>query len=153
MRSSTITLFTVALFATLSNCALAQQTPAPEQKRSVLIVGGIAHLGTGDKINDSAIGFRNGKIDFVGRKFQCDRSRYDDIIDATGMHIYPGFIASNSTLGLQEIGAVRASRDQWEVGTFRPNVAQSSPSIPTLRLLQLFVPTVSSWAKSLRAVE
>lgn len=122
MRLNAIQLFAVALIATLSTSIYAQQTPAPEQKRSVLIVGGTAHLGTGDKITDSAIGFRDGKIDFVGRKFQCDRSRYDDIIDASGMHIYPGFIASNSTLGLQEIGAVRASRDQYEVGTFRPNV-------------------------------
>ena len=29
---------------------------------------------------------------------------------------------TNSTIGLQEIGAVRASKDQYEVGTFRPNV-------------------------------
>ena len=58
----------------------------------------------------------------MGRAFQVDKSKYDDIIDATGKHIYPGFIVANSTIGLQEIGAVRASRDQYEVGTFRPNV-------------------------------
>ncbi|HIO58580.1 MAG TPA: amidohydrolase [Flavobacteriales bacterium] len=29
---------------------------------------------------------------------------------------------TNTTLGLQEIGAVRATQDQYEVGTFRPNV-------------------------------
>jgi len=100
----------------------AQQTPAPEQTRSILIVGGTAHLGTGDVIADAAIGFRDGKIDHVGRAFQVDKSKYDDIIDATGKEIYPGFIVTNSTIGLQEIGAVRASRDQYEVGTFRPNV-------------------------------
>ena len=100
----------------------AQQTPAPEQTRSILIVGGTAHLGTGDVIADAAIGFRDGKIDFVGRAFQVDKSKYDDVIDATGKEIYPGFIVTNSTIGLQEIGAVRASRDQYEVGTFRPNV-------------------------------
>lgn len=122
MRLSTIKILAGALLATFSTQLTAQQTPAPEQKRSVLILGGTAHLGTGDAISDAAIGFRNGKIDFVGRKFQADKSRYDDVIDATGKHIYPGFIAANSTLGLQEIGAVRASRDQYEVGTFRPNV-------------------------------
>ena len=102
--------------------SLSQQTPAPVQTRSILILGGTAHLGTGDAIDDAAIGFRNGKIDFVGRMFQVDKSMYDDIIDATGQQIYPGFIVANTTLGLQEIGAVRATQDQYEVGTFRPNV-------------------------------
>ena len=102
--------------------SLSQQTPAPAQARSILILGGTAHLGTGDAIDDAAIGFRNGKIDFVGRTFQADKSMYDDIIDAVGQQIYPGFIVANTTLGLQEIGAVRATQDQYEVGTFRPNV-------------------------------
>ena len=79
-------------------------------------------MGTGDAIEDAAIGFRNGKIDFVGRAFQADKSKYDETIDAKGKQIYPGFIVTNTTLGLQEIGAVRATQDQYEVGTFRPNV-------------------------------
>ena len=106
----------------MSITSFSQQTPAPEQTRSILIQGGTAHLGTGDAIEDAAIGFRDGKIDFVGRAFQADKSKYDDIIDATGKQIYPGFIVTNTTLGLQEIGAVRATQDQYEVGTFRPNV-------------------------------
>ena len=115
-----ISLLSLCLF--LAFTGQAQQTPAPEQSRSVLIVGGTAHLGTGDVIADAAIGFKDGKIDYVGRAFQVDKSMYDDLVDASGKHIYPGFIVSNSTIGLQEIGAVRASRDQYEVGTFRPNV-------------------------------
>lgn len=79
-------------------------------------------MGTGDAIEDAAIGFRDGKIDFVGRAFQADKSKYDETIDAKGKQIYPGFIVTNTTLGLQEIGAVRATQDQYEVGTFRPNV-------------------------------
>lgn len=106
----------------MSGTSFSQQTPAPEQTRSVLILGGTAHLGTGDAIEDAAIGFRDGKIDFVGRAFQADKSKYDETIDAKGKQIYPGFIVTNTTLGLQEIGAVRATQDQYEVGTFRPNV-------------------------------
>lgn len=111
------------IFAGLTTLsAFSQQTPASATNRSTLILGGTAHLGTGDAIIDAAIGFRDGKIDFVGRTFQADMSKYDDIIDATGKQIYPGFIIANSTLGLQEIAAVRATQDQYEVGTFRPNV-------------------------------
>lgn len=102
--------------------AIAQPTPAPEQTASTLILYGTAHLGTGDVLENSAIGFRDGKIDYVGFARNVDRARYDRIIEAKGEHIYPGFIAPNSTLGLQEIGAVRASRDDEEVGTFKPHV-------------------------------
>ena len=104
------------------SAAWAQPTPGAEQSRSMLILGATAHLGTGDVLEDCAVGFRDGKIDYVGRSFQVNRQKYDDIVDATGQHLYPGFIVTNTTLGLQEIGAVRATQDQYEVGTFRPNV-------------------------------
>ena len=105
-----------------ASSAWAQPTPGAEQSRSLLILGATAHLGTGDVLEDCAVGFRDGKIDYVGRSFQVNRQNYDDIVDATGQHLYPGFIVTNTTLGLQEVGAVRATQDQYEVGTFRPNV-------------------------------
>ena len=113
---------TTVLFSAATLCAWAQPTPGPDQSRSILILGATAHLGTGDVLEDCAVGFRNGEIDYVGRSFQVNRQKYDDILDATGQHLYPGFIVANTTLGLQEIGAVRATQDQYEVGTFRPNV-------------------------------
>ena len=113
---------TAALFSVVTLTAWAQPSPGPDQSRSILILGATAHLGTGDVLEDCAVGFRNGEIDYVGRSFQVNRQKYDDIVDATGQHLYPGFIVTNTTLGLQEIGAVRATQDQYEVGTFRPNV-------------------------------
>ena len=113
---------TMVLFSAVTLCSWAQPTPGPDQSRSILILGATAHLGTGDVLEDCAVGFRNGEIDYVGRSFQVNRQKYDDILDATGQHLYPGFIVTNTTLGLQEIGAVRATQDQYEVGTFRPNV-------------------------------
>ena len=113
---------TAALFSAVTLTAWSQPTPGPDQSRSILILGATAHLGTGDVLEDCAVGFRNGEIDYVGRSFQVNRQKYDDILDATGQHLYPGFIVTNTTLGLQEIGAVRATQDQYEVGTFRPNV-------------------------------
>ena len=116
-------LFGAALALMLgASAAWAQPTPGAEQSRSMLILGATAHLGTGDVLEDCAVGFRDGKIDYVGRSFQVNRQKYDDIVDASGQHLYPGFIVTNTTLGLQEIGAVRATQDQYEVGTFRPNV-------------------------------
>ena len=115
-------IFTFLISGACMATSFGQPTPAADQDGAVLILGGIAHLGTGDVLENSAIGFRNGKIDFVGFARSVDRARYEQIIEAKGQHLYPGFIVPNSTLGLQEIGAVRATRDDAEVGTFKPHV-------------------------------
>ena len=103
--------FAGALFCLAVVQSWAQPTPAPDQSRSVLVLGATAHLGTGDVLEDCAVGFRDGVIDYVGRSFQVNRQKYDDIVDAKGQHLYPGFIVTNTTLGLQEVGAVRATQD------------------------------------------
>ena len=115
-------IFTFLVSITFVNAGMSQPTPAAIQTESVLILNGTAHLGTGDVLENAAIGLRNGKIDYVGFARSVDRARYDQVIEAKGQHIYPGFIAPNSTLGLQEIGAVRATRDDAEVGTYKPHV-------------------------------
>jgi imidazolonepropionase-like amidohydrolase len=119
--------------------ASSQVIPAPPQKESILITGLIIHIGNGDKLVEGAIGFENGRITYVGSAERADKSRYTEFISASGSHAYPGFIAPNSTLGLMEIEAVRATRDYREVGDYNPNVralvAYNSESdiIPTIR--------------------
>ncbi len=95
--------------------------PAAEQSGSILISGVTIHIGNGKEIQAGAVGFRDGKIDFVGSAALAPKG-YSDVIEADGKHLYPGFIAVNSTLGLVEIGAVRASRDHREVGWMNPHV-------------------------------
>jgi imidazolonepropionase-like amidohydrolase len=53
---------------------------------------------------------------------RMDSTKYDTIIHLEGKHLYPGFIAPNSRLGLVEIDAVRASRDFDDVGEMNPHV-------------------------------
>jgi len=102
----------------------AQQTPAPEQSGAVLIMGATAHLGNGKVIPNAAIGFENGKLTLVAdaNTVRIDPAKYPTQIDAQGKHVYPGFIAPNTTLGLIEIEAVRATNDMREVGSFNPNL-------------------------------
>lgn len=98
--------------------------PAPQQTRSILILNGTAHLGNGKVIENSAIGFRNGKLDLVADAtvIKLKEGAYDTTINASGKQIYPGFIAANTTLGLIEIEAVRATVDDQETGSINPNV-------------------------------
>jgi imidazolonepropionase-like amidohydrolase len=43
-------------------------------------------------------------------------------IVATGKHIYPGFIAATTNLGLTEIEAVKATLDFQEIGDFNSHI-------------------------------
>ena len=100
----------------------AQQTPALKQNKSILILGAKAHLGNGTVIENSLVSIVNGKIVTIGDATLMKPAKHDIVIDASGKHMYPGFIAPNSTLGLVEIDAVRASDDESEIGEFNPHV-------------------------------
>lgn len=123
----------------LAACVAAQRpSPAPAQTRSILVKGGLVHVGDGRTFADGAVGFRNGTIDFVGYEYAV-KSVYDTVIDAKGTQIYPGFILPDATLGLVEIDAVRASVDEQETGRMEPEVRTlsaynaDSRIIPTVR--------------------
>ena len=124
--------FTLTIISTIT---------ATAQNKSVLIMNGIAHLGTDSVIQNSIIGIKDGKINLVAdaTTAKLDKATYDEVMDATGKNIYPGFIVPNSTLGLTEIEAVRATNDYREIGTTLPNIRSiiayntDSKIIPTVR--------------------
>jgi len=101
--------------------SIAQQTPAPKQTQDYSIEGATAHLGNGKVIENSLIMFSEGKIKFVGSA-NMKIARMGKVIDAKGKHVYPGFIVANTSLGLGEIDAVRATLDYNEVGAMNPHV-------------------------------
>ena len=100
----------------------AQQTPAPVQTEAFTIVGATAHIGNGKIIENSIIIVENGKITACVNGLTSKIAYKGKVIDAKGKHVYPGFIAPNTTLGLQEIGAVRATNDTKEIGTMNPHI-------------------------------
>ena len=101
--------------------------------------GGIIHIGDGTIIENGIISVENGEIKYVGERDKVTLSSDKKIVNANGKHIYPGLIAVNSTLGLTEVDAVRATRDYAETGGFNPNVRSliayntDSKIIPTVR--------------------
>ncbi len=101
----------------------AQQTPGSDQYESILIENAIIHIGDGSVIKMGYVGFRDGKIKYVGGI--KPENKYDKSINTNGAHLYPGLIALNSTLGLAEIDAVRATRDYDEIGPFLPHISSS----------------------------
>lgn len=117
-------IYIIAFVLGISIHTKAQHTPAKKQTKSVLILNATAHLGNGQIIENSAIGFKDGKITLVAdsKLIKLSKDAYESTIDATGKHVYPGFIAPNSTLGLVEIDAVKSSDDEKEIGNFNPHI-------------------------------
>ncbi len=129
------------LFTGLRNYPACSQVPSKEQSKSILLINGTAHLGNGKIIENSALGLDKGKLILVEdfNAFQLTSVKFDTVINVSGKQIYPGLISVNSTLGLTEIDAVRATRDFNDVGEINPNIRSltafnaESSIIPTVR--------------------
>ena len=113
-------IFYIALF--ICSFGYSQQTPANKQTTPITIVGATAHIGNGSVIKNSLLIFENGKLTVVADATTTKTASKGTIIKAHGKHVYPGFIAPNTTLGLVEIDAVRASNDQRELGSYNPHI-------------------------------
>lgn len=130
----------IALFVCSLAVGQTRVVPAEPQAKPILLRGGTAHIGNGTVIQNSLVGFSNGKLSLVAdaTTSRVDVSGYD-VVDISGKHVYPGFIMLNSRLGLEEVSSVDMSRDYAERGSVNPNVRTliayntDSEVIPTFR--------------------
>ncbi|PJA07312.1 MAG: amidohydrolase [Flavobacteriales bacterium CG_4_10_14_0_2_um_filter_32_8] len=117
------------------------EIPAPKQTKKILLLNGTAHVGNGKIIENAAIAFEEGKLTMVddATRIKIEFDHFDTIINIRDQHVYPGIIAPNSTLGITEIDAVRATNDFDEIGEFTPHVrsiiaySTDSKITPTIR--------------------
>ncbi len=106
------------LFVSVGMSIWAQQTPADKQSETISITGTTAHIGDGTIVENCTIVFADGKITALG----AAEATQGTVIDASGKHVYPGFIAPVKELGLIEVNAVRASNDSREIGSMIPHI-------------------------------
>jgi imidazolonepropionase-like amidohydrolase len=91
------------------------------QRKMHIVQGATIHTATGEVIDSGYLVFQDSKIVHVGKQLNA-MYKNAHYVDAYGKHIYPGLICMNTILGLNELDAVRATRDYQEVGQFNPNV-------------------------------
>ncbi len=77
------------------------------------------HIGNGKVMEGATLVIEKGRISRIGY-YKMSWQKSD--IDLKGKHIYPGFILPVTNIGLNEIGAVKATIDDNEVGQMNPNV-------------------------------
>lgn len=106
--------------ATLHAFGQANISPARKQNKTIVITGGTIHIGNGQVIENGTIVFKNGKILSVGASSGTEAGA--EIIQAQGKHIYPGFIAPVTNLGLTEFESVKATLDFNEIGNMNPHI-------------------------------
>ncbi len=116
------------------HCLFAQEAPS-----AFLIQNVTVHVGNGQVYKDGMIAVEKGKILYAGAASKSIQDKYKVTYDGEGQHAYPSIIAPNTRLGLEEVEAVRSTRDFSEVGTFNPSIRSiiayntDSQIIPTVR--------------------
>ncbi len=117
-------LYILVLTIFMMNVVSAQTpVPAKPQAKPIALMGGVAHVGNGQVIQNSVITFDKGKLTGVADAtvVKMDLAGYE-VINISGKHVYPGFILPNSQVGLQEVSSIRAMNDNAERGQMNPNV-------------------------------
>ncbi len=112
--------FMLFLLLSMGGSMAMAQTPAPAQEGPIAITGGTIHTITNGVIEEGIMVFEDGIITGIGQDLSIPEDA--EIIDATGKHVYPGFIQGQSTIGLMEIARIRESTDLQETGAINPNI-------------------------------
>lgn len=75
-------------------------------------------------IENGTLVIADGKIQAVGRDIPAPEGA--TIINATGLHLYPGLIDSGCLVGVHEIDAIDVGQDHSENGPFQPDLTPST---------------------------
>lgn len=94
--------------------------PGEKPDHPILLKGGKLFTISNGVLDNHDILIVDGRISQIGAGLTPPEGT--EIIDLAGQYVYPGLITANSSIGLSEIGAVRATQDTREIGRINPNV-------------------------------
>jgi imidazolonepropionase-like amidohydrolase len=96
----------------------------PRAGECLAIVGGTLHPIEGADIEGGTLLIQGNRILDLGRDVAIPAGA--EVLDATGQHVWPGMIALGTSLGLREIGSVRGTIDDAEIGGNQPDLRVAS---------------------------
>jgi len=139
MRNILVVVLTSLLMTAIPVTMAWVPTPAPDQAEPIAITNATIHIGDGSVINNGVLAFDQGVITYVGTDANRPEFFNHQLINLQGLHIYPGFVLPNTSLGLLEIANLRATDDVAETGDINASVRSAiayntdSELIPTFR--------------------
>ncbi len=92
------------------------------------IKGAKVYPVSGTPIENGTVIIRGGKIAAVGANVEIPADA--QVIDASGLEVYPGLFDPFTQIGLNEIGAVSATVDIAELGDFNPELVAATAVNP-----------------------
>ena len=114
------------LFFLLISQDIYSQVPEPvsEQDRAIILYNAKVHVGNGTIIENGYICFDSGKITHIGDFNNKTLRNFESHIqiDLNNELVYPGLILPISKVGLEDISAIRATRDHTEIGDINSNI-------------------------------
>lgn len=137
--------FAALLAATAPFSAAIGQDLVPKaapQRQPVVLTNAVLHTGTGAVILGGSLWFQDGVIRAVlasDQKPELPAGSTPLVIDLQQKHVYPGFVAACTSLGLEELGMVRQTVDVDEIGDLTPEalaltaVNPDSTALPVAR--------------------
>jgi imidazolonepropionase-like amidohydrolase len=118
----------IALAPAAVRDATAQHDPRVTPAPTYAITGATIHTLAGQTIENGVVVLRDGHILDVGANVAVPEGA--SVIDADGLHVYPGMVDAFSRLGLTEVGSVPATQDVSELGSWNPHLAAYTAIYP-----------------------
>ncbi len=112
-------------------------TDAPDegQRGTFAITNARIETVTNGVIERGTVVIRDGLIESVGADVQPPADA--EVIDGTGLTVYPGMIDGGTRLGLQEIGSLPETRDFREIGEVTPHMQALTAINPASTLIPI----------------
>ncbi|MBO0697678.1 MAG: amidohydrolase family protein [Zavarzinella sp.] len=105
--------------------------PTTKADQPILLRGATVHTpGKAPEVTDVRIA--RGKIDAVGKDLDANGAA---IVEAKGLHVFPGLIDAGTQVGLTEIGSARETHDFAEGGDFQPDLRAAVAVNPESELI------------------
>lgn len=121
---------TVAL--TSSMLVLPVLPVSPLQAEILVVRGATVHPVSAEPFVGSIV-IEDGTIIAVGADAAAPSAA--TVIEAEGLHVYPGMMDALSQVGLVEVNAVAATDDQAEMGTYNPHLAATTAIHPASEVI------------------
>jgi len=112
----------------IANFLLPLSAQAQRTATVYAIKGGKIHTLAGPAIDNATVIMREGKIAAVGVNVEIPLGA--QVIDATGLDVYPGLFDPVTQVGLAEVGAVSATVDVAELGDINPELVAATAVNP-----------------------
>lgn len=96
------------------------------------------HPATGPAIEHAGVVVANGRIAQILRETHVkaiEFSKDTTVINAAGLHLYPGMIDASTILGLAELGSAKETNDYADLGDFQPDLRASTAINPDSELI------------------